>query len=78
MAKQKKAKIWFSIIIVILVAFIGGIEYYHYQQTKVANEMQRSINKQYNVANRATVTVPPCNISILCYKVVLENKSKTS
>lgn len=48
MIKLKKAQIIFGIIILLVIAFIGGIEINHYQQTKRADQMQVEIDKQIN------------------------------
>lgn len=69
MFKLKKPQVIFGIIIVLVVAFIGGIELRHYQQIQRANEIQRAIDKQTNAhitRDRVGVSVPdPKHINIL-------------
>lgn len=67
MTRQKKARYIFATIIILIVAFIGGIEFYHYQQTQIANNIQKSINKEINTdaKNRLSIVVPnPKHINI--------------
>lgn len=68
MIKLKKVQIIFGIIILLVIAFIGGIEIKHYQQNKRANDMQIAIDQRINshiTENRVNVTVPnPKHINI--------------